>query len=367
MAGQTSYFRQAGETDVGYFLGAERASALPRLGLKAETAKWLRQSVTNELAWLRVNYNQNQASGTWTPANIEGLHKALADTPEPIQGRPTMAAEFAGLCSAISLPRFCDSRSVEDLKRLAQAVNDALAQQGLSLPVSRMYSSSPRPPSSSDGPFATDLANLIGWHQALCEQAEQAGSPQTLLFAHEQLAAAQTVAGKLSGHLEAFRGLSPNQQQCFEDTFPDGMRSVLSQAARYRLPDPPDLADERESVLGVLTQISYLADSIEDCMSIWLGPWLWARATGVDAAEAVNALPDVQLIIDGVLSEQWENRSAASRRFKAYENGLPQEFIPDDPDINRQAEREGLTHWHGDPTGLWVLPPAPPMAPQGAQ
>ena len=139
--------------------------------------------------------------------------------------------------------------------------------------------------------------------------------------------------------------------------------SLVGQWLRAATTDPADLPDRLESVLGVLARISYLADAIGDCLSIWLGPEVWSRMTGEDAASVIDGLSDVQLVIDSILSEQWENRSILSQRFRVYEDGLPREFIPDHPDINQQAELEGLTRWRGDPSGLWVLPPPPPTPP----
>jgi hypothetical protein len=212
--------------------------------LKEHAIPWLRRSLRSELAWIKANVQSLQ------PDTREGLRARLT---------PSERADLARLEAADSLDAFCDAASIESLIALARA----LPQAGLTLaPLTDM----PRPPSfvPSGDPQADLRTRLQEMKQTLDQLPEQ-------------------------------------RRMAVEMTLSPEMREMLR-----KLYDSEGM--QRESQASDLDAQTALVVALEQSFQEWLyQPSEWRRLTHDEAGKTIGALDEVQLVIESILSDEWEN------------------------------------------------------------
>jgi hypothetical protein len=114
------------------------------------------------------------------------------------------------------------------------------------------------------------------------------------------------------------------------------------------------------SVRDNIQRVGILADLIERGLLDWMCPARWRRYSFGEAARAIEALDDVQLVVDNILSSEWENRSVDARFLNPKGGRQPDETLILERELHAFAFSEGLQRWidpvTSQPSDLWVVP-----------
>jgi hypothetical protein len=113
-----------------------------------------------------------------------------------------------------------------------------------------------------------------------------------------------------------------------------------------------------------LKEADGLAKILEECVLDWTAPSRWLPITYGEARSSISSLPDVQLVIDNILSSEWENHAPTTRWDNPQGGRKPDECLPDSPDIVLAGPEQGLVRWLDPETNqvgdLWVVAEAAP-------
>src|SRR5207248_4350807 len=120
------------------------------LGLRNEVASWQRRALTNELAWFRVCHDQ-----VWTQEEKARLETALGGA----SSEASFLDHVQGLCAAANVPRFCDSLSLRELMRFADAVDGSCTIAGVEL----VDAEAPLEATSDSDPLVDQVARVLMW------------------------------------------------------------------------------------------------------------------------------------------------------------------------------------------------------------
>jgi hypothetical protein len=115
-----------------------------------------------------------------------------------------------------------------------------------------------------------------------------------------------------------------------------------------------------------LKEADKLADLLADCVLDWTAPSRWLPISYDEARKSITSLPDLQLVIDNILSSEWENRSPMTRWDNPQGGRKPDACLPDSPDIALVGPEQGIVPWidpeTGQPGDLWIVAEAAPAA-----
>lgn len=120
----------------------------------------------------------------------------------------------------------------------------------------------------------------------------------------------------------------------------------------------------------ILNQMDLLKEIIEPIYLDWHYPYRWRRffcdtdlasGSGKDnihnACQLINRLDDVQMVIDNILSSEWENHGK-TRWNNPKPSRKPDQYVRAGPDVNLSAIQQGLLQWKDPVTDaasdLWV-------------
>jgi hypothetical protein len=335
------------------------------LNLTSHASDWLEQSLTNQLSWICFFVHHCLAA-----KDQDKVQKALMG----VSGVPVVAAVIdqsrsPALIGAAAMRDFCASRSISDLLALANALGQVLARAGVAAPnpgaagLTMATPTDPNAPDSSAG-FLRDLAHTVKW---LGKVHAQAGGPAARIWGSKALAAGAETKKMLEGGQAQIRALSEPIREVFARTFPDSARQILRELGAF---DPPDLSDavnklsneegERQAgrISDKIFQTGQIARFVDKHLIQWTHPERWARLSYDRAALVIGQLDEVQLVVDNILSSEWENRGPTRWAYD-YGGRKPDEYVPNGKDIERVAVEQGLQRWTDPETEeasqLWVM------------
>ena len=119
-----------------------------------------------------------------------------------------------------------------------------------------------------------------------------------------------------------------------------------------------------DKIVGLMQNIEEAVNQLLSVLLDWADRGRWERLTHDQAVKTICNMTEIQLVIDDILSNQWEDQSKRDRTFAVNERN-PTEFIPAGKDIDLIGKEEGLAAWL-DPltrraSRLWVAPLAEPV------
>ena len=369
LSGQKPYFRHQTATHVGARLGQKRQL---HQNLRNDSMQWLRRSLTNELAWLRVCKQR-----CWSPEGQGTFHAALErlDLRSPaIPSLETTVAFFQGLEQAPSVLSYCDTRSIQDLLRLSDSLRVVATSANLPITDVDSRASQTEYADCADVQAVLDQWKSLGsWTKDLIDASTKGLELKNALLWSDSSVKMSAIPGLLSLNLQRFLGLSPMNREAGISVISLELRDALSKLSKYENPfSAPNPAKPVQSLADIDLAQSKLRDvlscmnGVEDQFLDWHAPSRWLRISrGLNgrATQIIDGLDDLQTVIENILGDEWENRGKVQRRDLARAR-KPDQYIPDSPDIRLVGAEQGLSRWK-DPVapndgGLWVY--APPAA-----
>ena len=231
--------------------------------LKVKSTEWLRNSVRHQLAWAKANAQRLR------PQDDEALRSQLS---------PSERTAFSRLQAADSLDLLCDGMPVEELVQLANALPRA------GLPMAPL----------EDAPEKEGFV-------------PRGDSPEALRMRLEYIR-------KMLDEMPAM------QRSALEISLPPELRAQLAE-----LTAPPEAASGAQA-FDPAAQAELVA-VLDQSMRDWLyEPSHWQRLSHARARKAIDTLDEVQLVIDGILSEEWENWG--DPRWYRHLDPKPQQCVP---------------------------------------
>lgn len=421
-APETPYFRRQGATRVGAWLarvpanrqiaarptGAARESLLDEgkldswlddrlraqisgadlhMNLKDNSAQWLRRTLSNQLTWSRLAF---EALGD-AAARAERLAAFNAVTAEP-----GVTALLNCELAPGSLYRFCESRSLHQLHGIRTALDrldlliDKLWPDDLgSWTSDEHHPVLLGPVTYSDGSGFSDSAlvknlDLVGPTMAAMMNRTTSGVDSAMLmWAWKGFLDSTATSMSLLRSFVNLKVLPADRAMALSLLFPTPGLVMLADLAAYapvlndRMTElennrlaaaarpagqPPSSSIDFATLSAAvekLKEADKLADLLEDCTLDWTAPSRWLPITYDEARKSITSLPDLQLVIDNILSSEWENRSPMTRWDNPQGGRKPDECLPDSPDIALVAPEQGIIPWidpeTGQPGDLWIV------------
>ncbi len=372
------YFLADQDTRVGRSLGAhdwlgsrDRGGNNPYIDLKDHATKWLRNSWTNELAWIKVNVKQD----SWTDSDLDKIKRKLEkikqerkETWSPTaRFDPEMFTQFLKM-EASSINDFCDALSIENMVALARAA--ALADLAPARPSAAEAASS----SQAGGGLPAQAGTLMEDLEKMGDVLKQNYDPSS-----------QSVKEILDGLLtkdkndfetwanspglwdERFRGLPERSRLAWIKRLPASMSEEISKVLTKHPPTPvhsgpfmefPVVTVSDENLFAEIAKLIEMLHVYDD----WKDPSRWQRLTPKAAGESIRKLEEVQVVLESILSCAWENRDEKTLRDSEPEDSKLEHRIPTGSvgsEGDEWFEKQGLCKWEdGDGDKRWWIVPA---------
>lgn len=363
-------------------LDREREGANLHLDLRNNSNAWERQALVNQLAWVRVCL-EPPPEGPKDEPFWEAILSASTDPAvQKLMTSPMTRPLELGLIRNIT-----EQYSTLELRRILSTIELTLAK-----------GHTPRLPAPMDlddaGEAVGDEGDAPGreigaYSERFYRQLKDVAAAFDAFFEAstpgiEKNGLAWGWDGYLDGRITNFslqqsvanvRKLSSRQRRAFILSLAPGAQSLLTAATAFisspQFETDHAFEDYSKLDLGKLQNVRMgiewagkLADIIEISLLDWLYPSRWRRLPITDAAASVEALDEVQLVIDNILSSEWESHGW-TRWADPKRGRRPDEFIPDGPDIALHGAEQSLVRWidpeSGQDSNLWVaqMPAAP--------
>jgi hypothetical protein len=361
------FFAASGRTRVGASLLDELADGNGQ-ELRDVAASWLRRSLTNQLALLRVSIDALPPENTNAAAKFSKIaDAALMRRAEPLC-RVTDPEKFR---------LFCDALSEADATSLAQeieaALNSATARlktivaprtrqhRPMSDPMTfafepwwyspewaayalqqqmkgtgwEAYKDLNEPPgiTADDKPLLKDIQTIVKWIME-----PTGGDPAR--WADMISTQAKFAVWNLQVALRWMKDFNADQFQMLAMTLPTN----VDRARRHLLLHQPDsqfyaLQNQQDEQQAIATMVDTpfdadptfllqeLANGLLRGVYDWKEPDRWVRKTHQQAGDAVAALGEIQLVLESILSDEWASRSKFLRSNQPYRLGPDDQLV----------------------------------------
>lgn len=394
LAGQKPFFSQSGATRVGKWLartedhpalsrptGANLRALLERkkmdawfagrlkskvngaslhLCLKTNSDQWLRRSLLNQLTWIRVGFE------AWGDSKAKSAYiEALG----PFISQPSLAAFFSSGIQLGSMYNFCESLSLRDLsivhRRLSENIFDPVlfsARNTEDIFDRSRDQEAKHQLLDGAGILATDFykalqlvsAGLGAWFNL----STSGSNDDALGWGWKGVFKTLVTVQSLTESFLYLSSLPGDRAQALILTFPPHGLVVLENLAEYvtskieneleeKGPTPKyDLVKLKNlnEMIDQLELFNSMSELIEQNVLDWVAPSRWMPIFHDEAREIIESLSEIQLVVDNILSSEWENRGV-TRWANPKAGRMPNEFIPNTPDVALHAVANGLTRW----------------------
>jgi hypothetical protein len=363
-------------------LDGERKGANLHLDVKNRSDDWLRQALVNELAWVRVCLEPVDDAPPAEPAWIA----SLTASPDP-RVRTFVTCPLSQPLELGLIRNLTEQYSIQELWSIKGAMDAALLAAGapaLPLPVELDPVAAPKglAVGSWSEQFHKDLELVATSFDAFFKASTDGIEKNGLAWGWAGFLDGQITNFSFKEAVANFEKLPRRQRRAFILSLPPGAQALLSAAVDF-IQSPEFTAvnafqDYSQLELGKLQNVrtgivwaGKLADVVDLNLLDWLCPSRWRRLSIVDAGQTIQTLEEVQLVVDNILSSEWENRGK-TRWANPRRGRKPDECILDSPDIALHAADQGLVRWVDPETGqdsdLWVAElPASASAADGPQ
>ncbi|MDB5483846.1 MAG: hypothetical protein JWO83_4899 [Caulobacteraceae bacterium] len=367
------------------------------LNVRNESARWLRRSLSNQLTWSRLGFE-----GLRDPT----LKAALRDAFDAPTADPGVAALFECELAPSSLYRFCEARSAVELIRIRCRLDELALPWDMTLP----HDLGPEDPdkellgdvkysdgtSFSDSDFLKKLQLVAPVVGGLLNQTTRGLDSAMLTWSWKGLLDSTITSNSLLTSLLKLEVFPSDRALAMSLMFPPQGLVMLADLAAYapvvndqisRLqsksvaaePATPPKSDDEvmpvtaeravdtsavdfaalNTAVDKFKEMDRLADLLEVCILDWMAPSRWLPISYDRARKSIAALPDLQLVIDNILSSEWENHSPMTRWDNPKGGRKPDECLLDTPDIAMVGPEQGLVRWidpESEQAGdLWIV------------
>ncbi len=415
LAGQKPFFSQSGATRVGKWLartedhpaqarptGAELQDLLDRkkmdawfadrlksavagaslhLDLKNNSDQWLRRSLLNQISWIRVGL-ESLGNAKDKEKYVELFRSSiLYSVVSSLLSCDIDPGSMEDLCHSLSLRDLSAARKIMQEKPLGA---DLFSANNLKDRVNKEYNEAVKQQSPSGFEIIeTELCKSLqlaatglgGWLNTTTTRMNE----NVLAWGWEGYFDCLVTVQSLMESLNYMRALPSDRAQAFLIAFPSHGLAALESLAKYievKLQDADNgraakpkyrLVNFKElnETVSELQLFKSTANLLEQHVMDWVAPSRWAPIFHDNAKEIIESLPEMQLVIDDILSSEWENRGV-TRWANPKAGRKPNQYIPDSPDVALHAKAQGLSRWI-DPltqqeSQFWIaeLPFSPP-------
>jgi hypothetical protein len=391
-----TYFNQNGDTRVGSWLAKVPADTIPprpsggtlglfpdatdvniwlahrsdgdivggnlHCGLKNAANDWLRNALINELAWIRVCIEPYRADLSEKLAGDRDAERFIA-----CDIVPNAISDFAELYSIRNLTNIVD--------RLTNQIPEKMSCPRIDLP----DDVGDRGPDSqpTDLP-ANEFVNKINDNLGIVAkayndffEASTAGIRQNgLAWSWDQFLDGMITNDILSHACARFNRLPDRQQQAMMMTLPKAAYPLLEVATEF-VGSPQYQFDTTfqdydavslpkiQNVIYSISRIKILSDNIDNSLLDWTYPSRWRRLSRREAGEIIRQIDDVQVLIDDILSSEWENHGEHARFRNMKAGRKPTECMRLEHHLEGIARTQRLELWIDPLTGqasqFWVV------------
>ena len=338
------YFRQPGSTRVGPSLTKKADEKHQHLTDLARN--WLRWSLINEMAWVRGEFRHRRVDRT----KLEAQSSPLANT-----DLKSLLEE--GSEEPFSVADFCFGASLEHLLSISAAIRSAVPAPQSKLPDllefplesepgakgRRSFKPSAHLPEEDSG-IPKSLRDIADWlaREANGTQDIRTASGREISPAERELLRPligpfreREAIEQFAKAVEGFGALPRDRRELAKSTLTryelDQIRILAEIADKdgKKLESlAQDYLERRERAMnaprgspvppvgegyGALEAAARLIEPLTRATEDWLRPSRWARLTYDAAAEAVDKLEDVQIVLESILSDEWENNGSLKR------------------------------------------------------
>jgi hypothetical protein len=364
-------------------LDGEREGANLHLDVKNRSADWLRQALVNELSWVRICLEPADDAPPVEPAWIASLAASADPRVRAFATCPLSQPLQLGLIRNLT-----EQYSIQELWAIKGAMDVALLSGGApALPSPTELDPGAPGQSGAVGSwsdqFYKDLQLVATSFDAFFKASTDGIEKNGLAWGWDGFLDGQITNFSFKEAVANFEKLPRRQRRAFILSLPPGAQTLLSAAVAFihspEFTSANAFQDYSELELGKLQNVrtgiewaGKLADVVDLNLLDWLCPSRWRRLSIADAGRTIQALDEVQLVVDNILSSEWENRGK-TRWANPRRGRKPDECIPDGPDIALHAAEQGLIRWVEPETGqdsdLWVaeLPEAAKASPEGPE
>jgi hypothetical protein len=331
------------------------------LDLKNASNEWLRRALINELAWFRVCLDPHR----------KGLRERLA-------GRPETAGFIACQIVPNAITDMADLYSIRQLVRLVNLIYETIPDDILRF--RRELFDDPEEPLAADAPastneyirkFETNLGIITNAYEAFFAASTDGIRKTGLAWSWDQFLDGAITSQILTQSAERFARVPEKRKQAFLMTLPKGAYPLLEDAITYingeqykldtTFQDYEEVSLTKiQDVVNSISRLRILADTVDNCLLDWNHPDRWRRLSFKEAVVAIRKLDDAQVVVDDILSCEWENHSL-NARFRNMKGGhKPTECIRLEPALEAMARNQGLERWIDPVTQqaseFWVVP-----------
>lgn len=330
-------------------LDCEKTGANLHLDVRNSAQDWLRRSIVNELAWIRVC--------------VEGCIETLRGV---YAANPTISALLDCDIAPSSMMILTEQFTVPELAELR-----AMAVRLLRDSCNQGEMKDSHELTSFESDFRENLAMISQSFNTFFDVSTEGIRATGLAWSWDEFLGGMITRRILHDSLKHFELLQHESRHAFLMTLPKAAYPLLVSSGdfirgpQYKVDTTFESYDvvpfaKIDSVRDNITRIGILADLLERGMLDWIKPDRWRRYSCSEAAQAIDALDDVQLVIENILSSEWENRGPHARFLNPKGGRLPDQGIILEPQLEGFVASQGLQSWIDPVTAqaspMWVVP-----------
>ena len=332
------------------------------LDLKNKSDDWLRYSLINELAWTRVCVEPSREKLLDDITNDADVVRFMAVNIEPN-----------------GITEYCDLYSIDQMVDLLGRISRLVAVDGacprIDLPANVPEEGEAAAETPSENSFVVMFEdNLRAMQTAFAEffhQSTEGIRSRGLAWSWDQF-----LDGMITNHIFAtfaqrFERLPEARRQAFLMSLPKSAYPLLLDSTAYMASSQyafdttfqnyRDVSLSKiQDVIDSVSRARILADIIDRGLLDWTYPTRWRRISRLGAAVSVESLDEVQLVIDDILSSEWENHDQQARFLNPKAGRKPTECMRLETPLDEIARTQGLERWIDPLTGqaseFWVVP-----------
>jgi len=372
-----------------------------RLELKGAARDWLRKSLTYELAWITSELRLDSGSSQLVELtdDVDRSYKEL---------KRSDSLSLLELMNTSSIGGYCSGVSVDSLTVLL----DVIWKSQSEIYQDKIYQDMWTEGSNHEAEFGTDpLQNLVislaealekldqwlnEWDQSLKNSMKQAGSRLAKVELANVIRRQKKIHAQLQYCIKSLGGLKKECRAIERSTdLAPRLRRLLDVVSNQKgFPSIEQLAelgeghfeatalralDDNRKMLfdrlrdfsgypNPISEASTIVEGIMDLVADWKNVELFRRERRWEGRRQIDALEELQLVLECILSKGWENRGKEWKKWEdqrrlgtaqpIFDTELPAQRIPVWSLIGEWAERHGLER-SADPRfgESWIVPP----------
>jgi hypothetical protein len=380
------YFDAPGRTRVSPSLVDDLASGNGQ-NIRDQAEHWLRGSLTNELAMMKMQVDAlSPHEQEKLDQNVTQIDRTMHHFLDSLRRVSSRQSPF----TASSFRTFCDGLSLDQMDSLIQAIDAAFGQPDLTPQAqpareqATRAEDAPKPTPGmpdraessrqEDDPI-TKLKLIMQWVMT-----PPGGSPDWAAFVSED---ARASAQKMHAALGTIGAFDHERLRLLKMTLPLSMiealnslipagpgKSMTFTALQQQYDDEKVTAERLGTTVGTgpTAMLTDIANELDVAVKYWSSPDQYRRLSREEAAKSVQTLGDLQVVVESILSDEWENHDPVPRtrlmRSGPHVAEKPAHCFPvgsvgplGEPH-HPWARRHGLERWPGtgpDRKGVWVF------------